>query len=74
MSPQRSVIIADTNATDVSGAFAFTVIAAAVISALSGGTNLTGFAGVSLPAGITLFIPGTTSITLASGTIAVYKM
>lgn len=74
MSPQTSVVISDTNATDVTRAFAITVLSNAVFSAVTGGVNLSGFAGVTLPAGVTIYVTGLTSVTLASGVVLVYKM
>lgn len=70
MIPTYSQTIADTQAHSVPGAFAFAVEADAVISALTG--SLTGFAGVTYKTGRTVFA-NFTSITLASGTVTIYK-
>lgn len=72
MFPGHSDIIADTSAhPNLVGVFAFQVLADAVITTLVGG-NLTGYVAKTLPAGQIIYCTFT-SITLASGSIVLYR-
>ena len=68
--PISSVIVSNTSATPCVGCFAVQVLSAAVISAATG--TLTGFAGVTIPAGAIIYCE-LSSITLASGSVVLYK-
>lgn len=70
MSPAKTIL--ETGTTNITGPiFAITIIADAVFSVLTGMDGDT-LAGVTFTAGITLY-GNFTSVTLASGSIVVYK-